>query len=244
MSTWAPTQDMHAHSTFSDGTGTIEENVREAEARGLRELTCIDHVRADTDWLPAYVAEVRRVRATTALTLHCGIEAKLLDSAGHLDLPPWVDGVEVVYAADHQVPLADGPHHPREVRDAIADGTLTADEVLASLLTSTANALRRHDVPIVIAHLFSVLPKLDLRAEDVAPELLAELAEATAATGNRIEVNERYATPSAAALRPFLERGVPLLLSTDSHRSDTIGRYQHGRAVLDALADLAPPAAR
>ncbi len=39
-------QDMHVHSTFSDGRDTIEDNVAEAERLGLLELTCVDHVRA------------------------------------------------------------------------------------------------------------------------------------------------------------------------------------------------------
>ena len=53
-------QDMHVHSTFSDGRDTIEDNVAEAERLGLLELTCVDHVRAGTDWVADYVAAVRR----------------------------------------------------------------------------------------------------------------------------------------------------------------------------------------
>ena len=56
-------QDMHVHSTFSDGRDPIEDNVAEAEALGLTALDCVDHVRADTDWVPDYVAAVRRIRA-------------------------------------------------------------------------------------------------------------------------------------------------------------------------------------
>jgi putative hydrolase len=81
-------QDMHVHSTFSDGRDTIEDNVAEAERLGLLELTCVDHVRVDTDWVAAYAAAVRRVNATTPVVLHCAVEAKLLDTAGNLDLPP------------------------------------------------------------------------------------------------------------------------------------------------------------
>ena len=56
-----PRQDMHVHSTFSDGRDPIEGNVAEAEALGLTQLTCVDHVRAGTDWVPEYVAAVRRI---------------------------------------------------------------------------------------------------------------------------------------------------------------------------------------
>ncbi|MFZ0974784.1 MAG: PHP domain-containing protein, partial [Solirubrobacteraceae bacterium] len=80
-------QDMHVHSTFSDGAHSLEENVAEAESLGLVELGCVDHVRVDTDWVPAYAAAVAALRERTEVRLQCGIEAKLLDTAGALDLP-------------------------------------------------------------------------------------------------------------------------------------------------------------
>jgi putative hydrolase len=229
-------QDMHVHSTFSDGRDTIEENVAAAECLGLLELTCVDHVRVDTDWVADYVAAVRRVNATTPVVLRCGVEAKLLDTTGNLDLPPELVGVDAIYAADHQVPLADGPHTPREVKALMAAGTLSAAEVLEAIVTSTAGALLQHS-PVVIAHMFSILPKLGLSESDVPPRLLERLAAVTAQTGARIEISERWSCPNARTLRPFLRHGVPLLFSTDSHRSDTIGRYSYCVRVLAELTE-------
>ena len=89
-------QDMHVHSTFSDGRDRIEDNLAEAEALGLTELTCVDHVRVDTGWVPEYVAAVRRIGAQTDVELGCAIEAKLLNAEGALDLPDGVEGVDAV----------------------------------------------------------------------------------------------------------------------------------------------------
>ena len=234
-------QDMHVHSTFSDGRNTIEENVVEAERLGLLELTCVDHVRVDTDWVADYVAAVRRVNATTSVVLSCAVEAKLLDTAGNLDLPSDLTGVDAIYIADHQVPLTDGPHTPREIKGLMADGMLSVTDLLEAIVTSTANALRVH-CPVVIAHLFSVLPKLGLSEDDVPQEMLEQLATVTAQTGARVEVSERWSCPSARTLRPFLRRGVPLLFSTDSHRNDTIGRYSYCTQILAELTDAKSPA--
>ena len=55
-------RDLHTHTTFSDGSGTVAETVAAAQAAGLAVVGLSDHVRAGTGWLPAYVAEVRRVR--------------------------------------------------------------------------------------------------------------------------------------------------------------------------------------
>jgi len=230
LSAPVPLQDMHVHSTFSDGNNTIEENIEEAETLGLKTLTCVDHVRADTDYLPDYVAAIRRLRPTTEVKLICGIEAKLMDTSGALDLPPLPDGIDRIYAADHQVPLEDGPHHPREVKAEIESGARNPIDVINAIIESTANAARTHE-NMVIAHLFSMLPKLGLSETDVPRESLDELARATAQSGTLIEVSERWRCPSAASLRPFIDRDVPLLMSTDSHKREHIGRYEFGAEV-------------
>lgn len=228
-------QDMHVHSTFSDGANSLEENLAEAERLGLTELGCVDHVRVDTDWVPGYAAAVAALRERTGVRLQCGIEAKLLDTGGALDLPEPCPGVDAIYAADHQVPLADGPHHPRDIRAALEDGSVSDEEIIGAIIASTAAAVQSHD-GIVIAHFFSILPKIGIEESQVALEPLQDLARATAATGARIEVSERWRCPSPRTLRPFADHGVPILLSTDSHRRETIGRYDHCAAVLAALA--------
>jgi putative hydrolase len=226
--------DMHVHSTFSDGADRLEDNIAEAEALGLTALGCVDHVRASTDWVPDYVAAVERLRSRTRVELRCGIEAKLMDTSGALDLPERIDGVDAIYAADHQVPLDTGPAHPREVRERISEGDLSAAEVIDALLTSTARSLERPQ-RVVIAHFLSILPKLGLSEADVPADGLERLAEAARHTGQEIEISERWRCPSAATLRPFKARGVPIVLSTDSHKRGTIGRYEHCLAVLREL---------
>ncbi len=228
---------MHVHSTFSDGRGTLEENVAEAERLGLSQLGCVDHVRVDTDWVPDYVAAVRNVREHTSVQMQCGIEAKILDTAGRLDMPDWVDGVDAVYAADHQVPSPDGPLHPRAVREGIESGELTADAVVTEIVTATIETVRVNS-NVVIAHLFSILPKIGIEEATVDTGLIEQLADAAAQTGARIEIDERWSCPSARTVRPFIDRGVTLLLSTDSHRPETIGRYQYCRGVYRELTGV------
>jgi putative hydrolase len=226
--------DMHVHSTFSDGRDAIEDNVARAEALGLTELGCVDHVRASTDWLPGYVEAVGRIRATTDVRLTCSIEAKLMDTTGALDLPDDIAGVEAIFAADHQVPLDDGPNHPRDVRERLERGELDAQAVLEAIVTSTARSLDRPE-PVVIAHFFSVLPKIGLDEAQVPEDLVRHLASECKRTGQTIEISERWRCPNARTLRPFVDSGVPIVVSTDSHRSDTIGQYEYCAAVVAEL---------
>jgi putative hydrolase len=231
------TQDMHVYSTFSDGKNTIEESVVEAEQIGLTELTFVDHVRADTKWVPAYVAAVREGQAHTSIVLHCAVEAKILDIYGCLDLPAELEGVDAVYVVSHQAPSPDGPMNPRSTRERIVAGELDPQMVLDWMVSATAAALHSHE-HVVIGHLFSTLPTLGLEEGDVAPELVDSLAIAAARSHARIEVDERRKCPTARTLRPFLRRGVPLLLSTGSHGREAIGRYGYCAGVVRELREL------
>jgi putative hydrolase len=229
-------QDMHVYTTFSSGQNTIEDNVAEAERFGLTEIVFADHVRADSKWVPAYVAAVERCREQTSVVLHCAVEAKILDIYGRLDLPRKLTGVDAVYVVGHQAPSPDGPMNPRSTRERIQAGELNPQIILEWMVAGTAAALHHHE-HVVIAHLFSALPSLGLLERDVAPELIDSLAIAAAESDARIVVDERRGCPTARTLRPFSQRGVPVLAGTGSRNRETVGRYDFCAGVLRELPE-------
>jgi putative hydrolase len=237
MAESALTRDMHVHSTFSGGANTIEENVAEAERIGLTELACVEQVRGDTRWIPAYVAAIRDSRKRTPIVLRCAVEAKILDIYGCLDLPVELDGIDTVYAASLQAPSPDGPMNPRSTRERIEAGELDPEMVLRWIVSGTAAAIRRHQ-HLVIARLFSVLPKLGLEEGEVSLELIDSLAIAAAESDARVAVDEHWRCPAVRTLRPFLRHGVPLLLGSDSDDRGTVGRYDYCAGVLRELWPL------
>jgi putative hydrolase len=229
-------RDMHVYTTFSEGQDTIEDIVAEAERIGLTEIVFADRVRADSTWIPAYAAAVERCREQTSVVLHCAVEAKILDTYGRLDLPRKLTGVDAVYVVGHQPPSPDGPMNPRSTRERIQQGELNPQMILQWMVAGTAAALHHHE-HVVIAHLFSVLPSLGLVERDVAPELIDSLAIAAAESDARLVVNERWRCPTARTLRPFSQRGVPLLTGTGSQNRETIGRYDFCAGVVRELPE-------
>jgi putative hydrolase len=227
-------QDMHVHSTFSDGQSTIDENLEQARRIGLTRMCCVDHVRRDTPWVSDFAAAVRQAAAGLPLEVRIGIEAKILDRAGRLDLPRDRRGIDYIYIADHQVPLADGPHAPTEIRAALADERLLASDVVEAIVDATVAALVSHPRS-VIAHLFSVLPKLGLSEADVPADQLARLVWAARRSNALVEIDERWKCPSLRTARAFRDAGVPIIFSTDSHRAADIGRYVFARSVHEGL---------
>jgi putative hydrolase len=232
-------RDRHTHTTFSDGAGSPADTVAAAVAAGLTAVGISDHVRAGTDWLPAYTAAVRELAGRAALPVGCGVEAKILDTTGRIDLPPRLDGVDYVLLADHRVPLPAGPADPAEVRAAIAAGTLTAAAVVGFLVEATVRALDRTPRPAGLAHLFSVLPKCGLSEVDVPADAVRALAAACRSAGAWVELNEKWRCPSAPVVRLLHAEGVALEAGSDAHRPAAVGGRSYA---LELAAELEPAA--
>ena len=227
-------EDFHVHSTFSDGESTLAENVQAARERGLRTLCLVDHVRRDTAWLPDFTAAVSRYLGQPGMRVLAGVEAKILDTSGQLDLPPGLDGIDLVLIADHRFPAEHGPVHPAEVRAAIQNGAMSPAAAIEQLCEATARALEATDRRPLIAHLFSVLPKIGLDEAMVPEPLLAHLAKRIADTAAMAEVNEKWSCPSARAVTALARAGVPLVAGSDSHHCRDIGVYRSVRLTADA----------
>jgi putative hydrolase len=233
-------EDHHVHSTFSDdAVSTVAENVGAARRRGLRTLCLADHVRRDSAWVPDFLSAVEALRPAAGLVLLAGVEAKILDRTGQLDLPENATGVDRVLIADHQFPADLGPVHPARMRQALADRLVTPGEVIECLVDAIAGALLLVASPPMtgkpqLAHLFSILPKVGLAESDVPGQAVSHLARQARAAGARLEVNEKWACPSARTVRAFAEAGVPLVASTDSHDCRDVGVYASVRQIVDS----------
>jgi putative hydrolase len=238
-------EDHHVHSTFSDdAVSTVAENVETARLRGLRALCLADHVRHDSAWVPDFVSAVDALRPVPGLDVLAGVEVKILDRTGRLDLPDDIGGADVVLIADHQFPGDLGPVHPRAMRDAIASGLVTAGEVIDCLIDATMGALMRAaqlDQRPQLAHLFSIVPKMGLDETSISDRAIGQLARQARAVGARLEVNEKWACPSARTVRTFAETGVDLVASSDSHDCRDIGAYSRVRRIADGAFSGAVP---
>ncbi len=236
MSVLALDEDFHVHSAFSDdAVSTVAENVRAARERGLRTVCVADHVRRDTAWVPELAAAVAACRGRPGPRVLAGVEAKILDTAGRLDVPPDLDGIDLVLIADHQFPADDGPVHPDRVRAAIDGGQLTAAEAIERLCEATGNAPRAAGRGCVLAHLFSLLPKVGLDEAMVPRPLLSRLADRLARAGAMVEVNEKWSCPSPRIVAAMLRAGVPLVAGSDSHHCRDVGVYRSVRRTAGAL---------
>lgn len=224
--------DHHVHSTFSDdAVSSLAENVSAAAAAGLDTVRLVDHVRRSTAWVPEYLAAVRALEVPDGLKVLTGVEAKILDAAGELDIPELPQGIDRILIADHQFPGTDGPLGPSTVRERMADGW-APDDVLDQLVSALIAAMRRHPGN-QLAHCFSLLPKIGLSETELGEQRIAAWARAAAATDTFVEVNEKWECPGVPVLDALREAGAVIVASTDSHIATDVGRYPRLTAMLD-----------
>jgi putative hydrolase len=231
-----PKEDMHVHSTFSDGMHSVSQNVESAELRGLARMCCVDHVRRDTEWVAEFADAVEAVNARSSIRVFSGVEAKFLDEYGTLDVPADLSNVDFVYAADHQFPMGSRCLHPGDVKCLLAQGALTPELAIQCLIRATHHAIARYD-KVVVAHFLSILPKIGLDESMVSLDDVRTLALYARERGAAFEIDERWRCPSPRIIEVLLEQEVPVFLSTDSHRRETIGVYDYATTTLQAALE-------
>jgi putative hydrolase len=220
--------DHHVHSTWSDDAVSAPmENLVAARDTGLASIRMVDHVRTTTTWVPGFLAEVAALPRVEGLEVLTGVEAKILDASGRLDVPENLvvgpGGVDRILIADHQFPGPDGPWSPRRALDEI-EGGLSGEDALSLLVEATVRAMERAGRG-QLAHLFSVLPKIGLHESELLDEHIAAIAQAAVRTGTTVEVNEKWRCPGPRVVLALAAAGVTLVGSTDSHEATTVGRY-------------------
>jgi histidinol-phosphatase (PHP family) len=244
----APPGDYHIHTAYSDGDDSVEDCVRRAVALGLPEVGIADHVSGvrSPDWdlgsipferLDDYVAEVLAAAARhDDITVLLGVEADYLP--GHEDelaellaAYPFqyvVGGVHVIDGFDF-----DNPDRRDDPRWSDPDALFTANYRAVRAAAECA----RFDVAGAERPRFDVIAHLDYvglwghTAGPAADPTLDAALDAMAAYGCAIELNTDRVSdpagvmyPSQDILRRARARRIPLVVSSDAHRAEHVGR--------------------
>jgi DNA polymerase (family 10) len=208
--------DLHLHTRLTDGSSTIAQMVRAAAARGYAYMAITDHSQAlgitgglREDELRDEHAQIRALQSQfPAMQLLCGVEVDI-----HIDErldcgDEFLESCDVVVASIH-----------------------SALQKPPAVQTSRLIAAINNPHVDVIAH-----PTGRLLGKRAGYEIdLGAVLDALARTGTAIEVSgqpERLDL-DANAVRAALERGVLLMLNTDSHAHEQIAdlmRYAVGTA--------------
>jgi histidinol-phosphatase (PHP family) len=237
----------HNHTTWSDGSASLDKMVSGAEQADLDELGISDHFALDPDskpnaWsmkaesLPEYAAQIRQADADSkGLRVRLGLE---------VDYYPQTIGRVPGLLDPHPFDYLIGSVHfigqfPIDLNDASwKDISESARNEVWRCYWSLLRATAETGLFDIIGHFdlpkkFGYFPSMDLTAD--ALETLDAMAEADMAieintSGWNKPVKEAY--PSLFYLREARRRNIPLVINADAHKpEDLAGHFDRARAL-------------
>jgi putative hydrolase len=201
--------DYHTHSKFSDGEDLPEVLVEAGIEVGLTAIAITDHVRADSDWVWAYIDYVGEVADyyKDRIRVICGVEAKITNLKGNIDIPEGVDDhVDVVLASVHKIPTGDGFLSDEDiVKDDEKALSLWRDAVIGAIANPSVS---------VIAHPGLILKNNGIEiSEDIAERIARVVKGQTVA----FEYNIGWGVPEKTLLDALIRSGAFFTVGSDAH---------------------------
>ncbi|MDR1953490.1 MAG: PHP domain-containing protein [Clostridiales Family XIII bacterium] len=231
---YSMTADLHTHTTFSHGTGSIEDNVKAARAKGIMKIGITDHGSGHIAYgvrrrnIPKMRAEIERLGAIyTDMEILLGIEANIVNSSGILDVKPAeLNSFDYIAAGYHYAALG---HNP-------IGGAINAIQNLAGI--DTSRLIRRNTRNVVRALERNPI-KILTHPGDKGPVDLLEIAVVCAKTNTLVEINTAHASLSADDIKTMALADVRFIISSDAHTPGRIGDFVGGvNLAIDAGIDM------
>ncbi|WP_170829394.1 PHP domain-containing protein [Acidaminobacter hydrogenoformans] len=218
--------DYHTHTTYSDGKGSIEDNVRAAIARGLKILAISDHgpqhltygikrkkyaeMRGIIDEMNAKYPMIRTL---------LGVEANIMDPDGRLDVDEgMLRMADVLLAGYHFGSLSGDLKGTSTLHRLNFEGRFSrkaAEKAKEMNTKAVINAMRNYDIKI-----------LTHPGAKGAIDVLAA-AEAAIETKTALEVNaNRHGHLTFEDLFLLRNSECRFAINSDAHRPEMIGRFE------------------
>ncbi|WP_457741599.1 PHP domain-containing protein [Thermococcus sp.] len=187
--------DTHTHTLYSDGIGSVLDNIAEAERKGLSVVAITDHshyvLRGSFE---SYIREVRRWGEEAEIEVLVGLEGNAVERG--VDVPEWAaEKLDFVIASVHE--WVEGPErYLKLIKDAILDEKVD-----------------------VIGHFGANFPYTGSPSVEELKEIL-KLAEEN---GKAFEISSAYRVPELDFVRECIKRGIKLTFASDAHRPSRVG---------------------
>jgi histidinol-phosphatase (PHP family) len=245
--------DLHLHSRYSDGTGTIEQMAKAAIKKGLTTIAITDHMplpfktqyALDKNRLTAYRSEIDTVRQQYGhkLTILTGLEIEYIP-----EMADWIEkiaalGWDLLITSVHSL-MVNNTHCLVNGSQTEFDNTLNhafngdiqafCRSYYQSLKTSVAT-----DLFDITGHL-DVIKKHNEKNcyfDETSPwytALIDETLDVLKTHNIKMEINTAGLNHSANQIYPSpwiidaaINRGIPIVMGSDSHTPKTLGQYFH-----------------
>lgn len=230
MRQWA---EYHTHTNYSDGKGSIEDNVKAALKVGLKRIGISDHGPGHLYYgisrrkIERMRSEVERLgEQYPEIEILLGVEANILDDKGNIDLSdkylPYFDYVLAGYHFGSVPTSLRGLHN--HFRNFIKRTKMSQMRYNTKALVE---AMKNNDL-FVLTH-----------PGDKGLIDIGEVAETAVKTGTVLEINEHHKILTLGQLQHIKHLDLKYVVSSDAHRPQDIGKVPYSMETV-RLAQLNP----
>jgi putative hydrolase len=204
--------DMHMHSTWTDGEGSIEQNIMRAKELGLHCIAATDHIRIDSTYFDDYYNEIKTLSDKLSFNIKVGFEAKVSNFNGDIDVSEKdLKKSEVSICSVHRFPMG------RRLIPSKAFSSSVSQEIelelsIAALTKGGFNTLGHPGGMSLRTH------------GEFKLDYFEEIISTCAKVGIAFDFNASYHQEVKEGLKVLFEKYNPFIsIGSDAHRIDFIG---------------------
>ncbi len=218
--------DLHTHTTFSHGKGSIEDNVRAAVSRGLKTVGISDHGPGHVTYgvkrgnLSVMRAEVERLRPLyPEIEILLGIEANIINPSGRLDVTEEeLKQFDYLLAGYHYGVFGENP--------VFALGVHMQNFVVGRLFRAGTKTQKKRNTELTIRAIYENEIKILTPPGDKGAFDIGEIALACADRGTLMEISTWHDWLTVDGIREAAGTDALFVISSDAHTPERIGDCQ------------------
>ncbi|MBR6351351.1 MAG: PHP domain-containing protein [Firmicutes bacterium] len=214
--------DIHTHTTYSHGKGSIEDNAAAAVAAGLKILGISDHgpghigYGIDMKKIPEMRLDLARSRELhPELDLRLGVEANIINFSGRLDVAPEdLKLFDYIIAGYHFGVLGEAPFRSVATHAGGWWYSVTGRSAQRAMIHNTDLVLNALDVN-----------KIDVISHPGAKASfdIDAIASACRGTETLLEINNRHGCLTVEGIKQAMRYDVKFIISSDAHTPQDVG---------------------
>ena len=219
--------DYHTHTVYTHGKSTIEENVKQAEILGLKEIAITEHSYLGHNHivvgdLPKMRAEIDSIKDKYNVKVLLGIEANLMSRNGDLDISDEeLNELDVVILGYHRLSKYKGKEKLWGYKNLLSKKR--HKKLVKQNTEAYLRALDKHRVNIV-AHL-----NYGCFVDSVA------IARECAKRGIYIELNGKRIVFTDEEIKGIIETGVKFIIDSDAHHYTRVATNSEAFGLIERL---------
>lgn len=215
--------DIHTHTVFSHGKGSIEDNVRAAISRGLKTVGISDHGPGHVTYgvkrrnIPVMRAEVERLKPLyPEIGIQLGVEANIINPSGRLDVTGEdLEQLDYLLAGYHYGVFGENP--------IFALGVHARNLILSGLFHRSTRAQIKLNTELAVRAIYENDIKILTHPGDKGAFDIGEIALACADRGTLMEISTWHNWLTVDGIREAARTDARFVISSDAHTPERIG---------------------